>query len=194
MRSAVLFVFVLACGPAFGQGAKLQLNLDHLAAKAEKVVNVNVDGSMLEMSREFLGGKKGPAVAGAEAEAKEMLEGLQGVYVRSFEFANAGAYSDSDVEAIRKQLTGPGWVSFVDVKDSKKGETVSIYAYMEGGKQTGMVVLAAEPKELTVVNIVGQVDLAKLGKLQGKMLGFPKMKGLAPGGGKPATTPTPKDE
>ncbi len=163
--------------PLFGQGAKLNIQLDHLAAKAESVVNVNMDRATIEMGRQALSTKKE-----LDPEVKQLMEGLEGIYVRVFEFANPGVYTQADVEEIRKQLSGPGWASFVDVRE--KGETVSVYSYVEGGKVGGMAVLAAEPKELVVVNIVGPIDLAKLGKLSGQ-LGIPEMKSIMkPGAGK----------
>jgi hypothetical protein len=165
--------------PLFGQGAKLDIKLDHLAAKAEKVVNVNLDGALLETGRQFLSRQKGE-----DAELKTLLEKLQGVYVRVFEFAQAGAYTPADVESVRKQLSGPGWVSFVEVSDRQGGENVYVYSYMEDGKMAGLAVLAAEPRELTVVNIVGPVDLARLGKIGG-LFGIPDMRSvMKPSGNK----------
>jgi hypothetical protein len=53
---------------------------------------------------------------------------------------------------------------------------------MSGTDVLGLAVLSAEPKELTVVNIVGPVDLEKLAKLEGN-LGIPDL-GIQPGKGK----------
>ena len=39
----------------------------------------------------------------------------------------------------------------------------------------GLAILSLEPKELTVVNFVGSIDLEKVSALEGKM-GIPKMK------------------
>jgi hypothetical protein len=168
MKAAAFVACLLACAPAFGQGAKLQLNLDHLAAKADEVTNVNLEGPMLDMGRKFLSGK------GMDKDAKALVDGLTGIYVRSFEFSKPGGYTPADVESVQKQLNTPGWTKFIDVREGK-GETTSIYSFLENGKMTGLAVLAAEPRELTVVNIVGPIDLSKLGKLQGQ-LGIPDMK------------------
>ena len=37
-----------------------------------------------------------------------------------------------------------------------------------GNRTDGLVILAAQPKQLTIVNIVGSIDLAKLAQLQGQ--------------------------
>ncbi|HYM09784.1 MAG TPA: DUF4252 domain-containing protein [Bryobacterales bacterium] len=173
MKAAAFVACLLACAPAFGQGAKLQLNLDHLAAKANEVTNVNLEGPMLDMGRKFLSGKD------IDKDVKAMVDGLAGIYVRSFEFSKPGGYTPADVESVRKQLNAPGWVKFIDVEERQKGKTgsshSSIYSYLENGKMTGLAVLAAEPRELTVVNIVGPIDLSKLGNLHG-LPGVPDMK------------------
>ncbi|HZS49653.1 MAG TPA: DUF4252 domain-containing protein [Bryobacterales bacterium] len=181
MKGAALIACLLACAPAFGQGAKLQLNLDHLAAKAAEVANVNLEGPMLEMGRKFLSRKD------ADKDVKALVDSLTGVYVRSFEFSKPGDYTQADVESIRKQLNAPGWTKFIDVQESKNGETTCVYSYLENGKMAGLAVLAAEPRELTVVNIVGPIDLSKLGQLQGQ-LGIPDLKlEMRPRSSKPAT-------
>jgi hypothetical protein len=153
------------------QGPKLQINLDHLKSKAEEVVNINLDGSSLQQGLKVLG-EKGAAEAG--------LDNLKGVFIRSFQFTKPGEYSQSDVDAVRKQLTGPNWSSIVEVNG--KSETVYISLYKDQNNQSGFAILTAEPKELTIVNIVGPIDMGKLGKLGDLM---PKLKNLVPEEKKP---------
>jgi hypothetical protein len=43
----------------------------------------------------------------------------------------------------------------------------------EGSVIKGLAVLAAEPKALTVVNVIGSIDLAKLRDIEGKF-GIPR--------------------
>jgi hypothetical protein len=47
-----------------------------------------------------------------------------------------------------------------------------------------MLILAAEPKELTVVHMDGLADMKELGKLGGKM-GVPRIQSVMGGGGGP---------
>ncbi len=49
-----------------------------------------------------------------------------------------------------------------------------MYVRNENKKVTGVAIIAAEPKELTVVNIVGPVDLDSIAELSGH-LGIPKI-------------------
>ncbi len=98
----------------------------------------------------------------------EMIAGLRGIYVRHYEFDAEGAYAESDIAPIHAQLSGAGWSRIVEVHSRREGvKNVEVYLATTGSRVDGLVVIAAEPKQLTVVNIVGPVDLEKLRKLEG---------------------------
>jgi hypothetical protein len=176
MKIATAFCVFLLVVPAsaLAQGAQLQLgHLDRLASQAAESVNVTIDPAMLKLASAFLKGDRD------QAALKEMLIGVKGVYVRSLEFDRENVYTPADVEAIRKQLTAPGWERLVAVDSKRQRELVEIYSWREGNGSGGLAILVAEPKELTVVNIVGPFDLAKLGALQGNF-GIPRLPGDRP--------------
>ena len=164
----ILLLALLTPGAALAQGARLQLgHLDKLAEKAEETVDVTVDAAMLKETAGFFAGK------GADtAKLQQMLQGITGIYVKSFEFSAPNAYSESDINTVRKQLTGPGWSRVVGIRE--KDELTEIYLWKERDTNGGLVVISAEQNELTIVNIVGRVDLASLGAL-GHMI--PKLPG-----------------
>ena len=66
---------------AGAQEIKLPANLDQLAAKAKNVVDVTMDGPLLQLAGRFLSDKDPD-----EARAKRMVGNLKGIYVRSLEF------------------------------------------------------------------------------------------------------------
>jgi hypothetical protein len=154
--------------PAWAQEIKMPVNLDALADKADDAVTVTMDKSMLQLAGKFVGDKDGDG-----AEVRKLIGGLESIYVRSFEFRHEGEYSMADVEAVRNQLQGPAWGRLVGVR-SKHGENVDVY-FKDGGngKLGGIVVIAAEPKELTIVNIIGTLDPEKLADLGGEF-GIPR--------------------
>ena len=161
MMSALLF-------PAVACGQQFQFNLDHLAAKASETVDVSLNGSMLQFAAKFLDSKDPD-----QDKIKKLIGGLTGIYVKSFEFDKKGGWTAADLEGIRNQLKAPEWSKVVGVK-SADGETDEIYLSSQNGKLTGVAILAAEPRELTVVNIVGPVDLDSLAELGGHFH-IPKM-------------------
>jgi len=147
---------------------KMPLNLDRLAQGAKESVDVTLDASLLRLASGFLSSEDPD-----EVRVKKLVSKLKGVYVRSFEFEKEGQYSLSDVEAVRAQLKGPEWSRIVGVK-SLKGENSEVYLKKEGSQVGGIVVIDAEPKELTIVDIEGPINPEELSELGGHM-GVPKL-------------------
>ena len=77
-------------------------------------------------------------------------------------------------DRVREQL-GPSWKRIVTVK-SRDRENVEIYVDTRGDGKTvrGLMIISAEPRELTLVNLVGPVDIEKLSSLEGQF-GIPRM-------------------
>ena len=152
--------------PAMLVAQDISFNLfTSLAARATEKADVTLDGALLQLASMFMDSKDPD-----EAKVKNILSGLKGVYVRSYKFAKAGEYTDADIQAIRAQLKG--WSQVVSVQ--KAEENIGVFLKLDGKKIQGLVVLAAEPKELTVVNIVGSIDLEQLRDLSGH-LGIPEL-------------------
>lgn len=170
MKRTLGIIIVMAASAASGLAQGVDFDWSKLAPKAVETVEVNLDKNMLELASKFLGGKSGNS---DEAAVKELLQNLKGVYVRSFRFANAGEYSIADVDRFRSQFNGGGWNKIVDVRSSKAGgENTGVYLKAAGDEVQGIVVIAAEAKELTVVNIQGNIRPDQIQKLSGK-LGIP---------------------
>src|SRR5262245_38781924 len=157
---------------ASAQGGRVNLSsLDRLEERASEKQVITIDSNMLKTAGLALV-KPGP---NADA-AKQMLSELEGIYVRSFEFERDKLVSMDDIQAIRKQLAAPGWTRIVSNEEKGKGPTdwelQEVWLFNPGGKLGGVFIINAEPDELQVVNVVGPIDLAKLGGLGG-VLGIP---------------------
>lgn len=161
--------FVLSPAAAFAQDVFVPKNIERLAERATQSVNVTVEGALLRLAAKFLS-----ADDPDQRIAKDLITGLKGIYVRSFEFADIGAYSSADVESLRAQVKGAEWSRMVGVRSTKGGEDVDVFFKMERDKIAGVVVIAAQPRQLTFVNIVGEIDLERLAQLGGHM-GIPKI-------------------
>jgi hypothetical protein len=71
------------------------------------------------------------------------------------------------LQPIRAQLHAPDWSKVVGVDRKADRATSEIYIKTDQGKIVGVVILNAEPKELSVVYIEGTIDLAGLASLGG---------------------------
>jgi hypothetical protein len=146
------------------QGPKLQMDqLDLLANRASQTVDIKLDERLLQTTRKFFIGKDP-----GDAKINEVLKGLKGIYVKSFSFEKEGEYSQVEVDSVMSQLSGSTWSKVLTVKSKKDGQNIGVYLNMIGDQITGLAVLSIEPKELTVVNIVGPIDLEKLSELEGQ--------------------------
>jgi hypothetical protein len=149
---------------------QFRINLDHLAAKASDSVDLSLNGSTLQFAAKFLDDKDPD-----EAKAKKLLNGIEAIFIRSYEFKKDGEWTPADLEAVRTQLRAPEWSRIIGYKSSTEGETSEVYVRTENKKVTGVAILSAEPREFTVVNIVGAIDLDSLADLSGH-LGVPKLR------------------
>src|ERR1044071_10276737 len=115
-----LITLLLIISTAFvakAQDTRIQMtSLDHLASKATETVDVNVDERLMKLAARLFSDKDED-----EREVKKLIEGLKGIYVKSFEFETEGQYVAADLEPIRTQLHGPGWTRMVNVVSKKEG-------------------------------------------------------------------------
>jgi hypothetical protein len=133
-----------------------------LAARASDVTEVTLGKNMLSFASKFMDGKDKDDVA-----AKQLIDGLDGIYVRSYEFDKEGQYSMDDVEQLRKSFETGEWTPMVRERERKSGETTDIFVKNVNGEPHGIFILTAEPKELTIVLILGPIRMEDLGKLHG---------------------------
>lgn len=104
-----------------------------------------------------------------DAAAKQVLKGLKRVVVRSYRFDSDFVYSKADVAEVRSQLSAPGWSQLVQVRDERHDKNVDIYVAVDHEKIAGFVIIASEPREFTILNIVGSIEPAQVARLRGKI-------------------------
>jgi hypothetical protein len=105
------------------------------------------------------------------AQVKETLRGLKSVQIRSYQFDADYAYPQADIDRLRAQLSAPQWSPLVQVRkrgerDGEDKENVDIYVALEDKKVKGLVIIACEPRELTIVSIAGTIDLEQIASLR----------------------------
>ncbi len=146
------------------QSARLQIDqLDSLANKASETVDVKLDEHLMQMTAKFFVSKDPD-----DAEIRELIKGVKGIYVKSFTFEKEGEYSPAEVDSVMSQLRGGAWSKIIGVTSKKDGDNVEVYLNTAGDQINGLAVLSIEPKEFTVVNIVGPINLEKLVQLEGQ--------------------------
>ncbi len=154
---------------ALPKGQLLLPEFAALADKASESVTVSLEPSLLGMACRFLS-----ADDPEEAQAKKLCTSLRGIYVRHYTFEKDYAYPKADIDRVRRQLSAPGWNRIVEARSKKENTDVDVFVLIEGEKAQGLSIIASEPREFTIVNIVGSIDLEQLHQLEGQF-GVPEL-------------------
>ncbi len=176
----------LAGAPA---DTRLRLDFGDLAAQAKEVVNITLDKNTIGWAA-----KAAVAQGGNEAELRELMKELDGIYVQVLEFDKAQAPPWKELldltKGVRSQLDGPGWSPVVSVTERNKGGDEIVRICLRSGassEPTGLAVFVLNPKEVVLINVAGPVKLDQLARI-GAALGQPGMFGPLGGStGKKAT-------
>ena len=171
-HSLILFLFILI--PVIsGQAQDARLNFDRLdsfEARARDVVEVNIDGKLLDLAK-----RVSVKVNDENArKAAQAISGLKAIYVRVYRFENENEYNMADVDALRSQLNSPGWERLANVRSRKNNQKVDVYTMFSGDVMSGVAVVISESKSIALVNVIGPIDIELLVELSGK-LNIPKI-------------------
>jgi hypothetical protein len=170
-KTIILMLFVFTALNVSGQDARLNLDkLKGLENKARDVVEVNIDGKVLELAKRVL-------IKVNDTNAKtigEAIKGLKGIYVRVYNFEKDNEYNLSDMDEIRSQLTSPTWEKIANVRSKRNNQKIDVFTKFTGDVMSGVAVVLSEDKSLAVVNVVGPIDIDTLVEISGK-LNIPKI-------------------
>lgn len=156
----VAAVMVGAGLPAVAQSPFPVTLQKQLADRAANYTEVSLDRKMLAFASRFMNDKD-------DAEGKRIVEKLNGVYVRSYEFDKPGQYTTADLDAIRRQFDTPEWTTLVKTRSRDGSDDADIYMKLVNDEVQGMFVLDAESKELNFVYISGPIRPEDLKDLSG---------------------------
>ena len=118
--------------------------LDALAAKASNSVVVDLDEQLLQVGAKFLGTDRG------RRKIKAIINGLKGVYVKVLEFDTEGQYTDADLRKPEIATAQPGLEQDRHTCAARRKAASRVYVMHNGTQVSGLALLAADPKEITV--------------------------------------------
>jgi hypothetical protein len=151
--------------PATGSAADPELKLPdftHLRNNAVDYTDITLDGFLLKIAKHFA------ARAEEEDEAIGILNTIKSVRVREFQFDSDDAYSRADIDAVRQQLSAPGWSPIIQQRTREPRSDVDVYLNTADGKIRGIAVIESEPRSFTIVNVVGNIDIDALARIGGE--------------------------
>jgi hypothetical protein len=157
-RIAVALVLVALSAAAEASGPRLKLpSFAHLESQAVESTDITLGWLPLRFAGWFID-EDDPR----SAQAHQMLRSVKSVSVRHYEFGSDFVYSTHDLDTVRAQLSGNGWSQVVQVRDRRKDEDVDVFLCLDGEKITGIAIVASQPRQFTIVNIVGSLDMEQV--------------------------------
>jgi hypothetical protein len=162
---ATLLLSATLAAPALAQNSPLlippQLEKD-LAARASDVTEVTLNKNMLAFASQFMHGKDDD-----DAATRHLIEGLDSIYVRDYEFDKEGQFSSDQIEQLRHSFQTPEWSAIVHEHERRSGESSDILVKMVNGENRGIFILSVEPRDISIVLILGPIRLDQLASLHG---------------------------
>lgn len=166
LKIALLALFVLLPASAYSQSARLDLaRLNVLETRARDVVEVNVEGKILDLAKRVLAKSNEPDAK----KVSQAISGLEAIYVRSYRFETENEFNMADLDQVRSQLLTPGWERLANARSKKNNQKVDVYTMFNGDIMSGVAVVVSEAKSIAVVNVVGPIDIELLAELSGRM-------------------------
>ena len=166
LKFALFALFILLPASAYSQTARLDLGrLAGLETRARDVVEVNIEGKVLDLAKRVLAKTKEPDAQ----KVSQAISGLEAIYVRAYKFENDNEFNIADVDQIRSQLLTPGWERLANARSKKNNQRVDVYTMFTGDIMSGVAVVVSESKSIAVVNVIGPIDIEMLAELSGRM-------------------------
>lgn len=164
MRMMVTTVIFLVAASLQALGAPQQKDelfagTEKFAQGAKSTTEVNLDKNMLAMA-----GKSGDK---GNKPGTDLMKKMDFVIVREYQYEKPGQYNLAEIEKFRKRLDNSGWSHMVKERSATESTDVCIKTD-NGGEFSELVVIEAEPTELTFVHLKGHMSLDELIKAGGK--------------------------
>ncbi len=137
----------------------VQFTLDFPSGTKKPAVSVNLEGPMIRIAT--------AAAAEAAPPIGKLLEKIELIQVKVYEDLQQDATSVLNMAAKKiEELKQQGWTTVVSVPDDD--ETVDVLSRTSKDAILGLVVLVAEKDEVVFVNLAGEIDPERLGRMIGK--------------------------
>jgi hypothetical protein len=169
---AFIFAAAILTVSALAQSAQLPAPSPvekELAARASNVDEVTLDKKMLSFAANFIQHKKSinPLADQDDGATQRLIESLDGIYVRNYQFDKDGQFTAEQIEQLRAYYESSEWSPIVRDRDRKTGESSDVMVKLVNGQSRGMFILDVEPKEISIVLILGPVHMQDLHRVMG---------------------------
>lgn len=155
------FATLILTAPAYAI-AKGQIDFADLSSHyGEPKVEINLSSGLMKMIGSFADNE--------DPEVGQILAGLESIKVRVYNLNGEFEKADSTIDRVSKELRGDSWETLVTVNDNEDNQKVRIFSKTTNDVIDGVVVMVVSPEkeggEAVFINIVGEIDPAKIAKV-----------------------------
>ena len=140
---------------------------DDLFAGTEKFSTGATDVTEINLDPKMLG------MVGGKGDVSGLARKMKFIVIHTYTYDKPGMYRMEDVDTYRKKLEDGTWSCAIHVRD-KDGTTDICTRPSPDHEGSEMVILTAEPKELTFIHMSGDMSLDDLSKMGGSVGGLKK--------------------
>ncbi len=170
LSAALLLPAAAYAAPALeAQQDDVLAGVDKFAQGAKESNEVTLDKNMMGMASTMMLMQPGKH-AGMDLALMSMMQKMDSVLVRNYEYAAPGQYKMEDVEHVRRKLDAGGWSHLVKSRSATETSDICIKSDAEGGI-SDLVIIDAEPKELNFIHLRGHMSPHELSRLSGSFGG-----------------------
>jgi Domain of unknown function (DUF4252) len=130
---------------------------EKFAQGASEVSEINLDPSTMGMVGQGCGG----------CGEGNLASKMNFMVIHSYKYDKPGMYSLDDFMAYSKKLTDGTWNCYIHVRE-KDGSTDMCSRTAADHETNEMVILTAQPREITFIHLSGKMSLADLSKMNGR--------------------------
>ena len=158
---SLCFVTLLITTPAFAI-AQGQIDFDDLSSHyGEPTVEINLSAGLMNLIGSF--------AESEDPEVADILSNLEFIKVRVYDLKGDLEKASSTVDRVSGELKDDDWQTLVTVNDNEENQKVRIMSKSSGKTIDGVVVMVVSPEkeggEAVFINIVGEIDPAKIAKV-----------------------------
>lgn len=142
--------------------AKGQIDFADLSSHyGEPKVEINLSASLMKMISRFTDAE--------DPEVGSILASLESIKVRVYNLNGKLEKANSTVDRVSRELKTDNWETLVTVNDNEENQKVRVFSKSTRDVIDGVVVMVVSPEEeggeAVFINIVGEIDPDKIGKV-----------------------------
>lgn len=134
---------------------------DLSAHYGEPKVEINLSSTLMKLVGSFANHE--------DPEIGEILANLETIKVRVYNLNGEADKANATIDSVSKTLRSDNWDTLVTVNDNEDDQKVRIFSKSTNNIIDGVVVMVVSPEkeggEAVFINIVGEIDPEKIGKV-----------------------------